>query len=325
MLSLPTVRASNALISTTLPAHLVGVFVGATSGIGEAALKKFAQHVPSPRAYFVGRTQEAADRIVAECKALNPAGEYIFRKGDVSLLRVVDEICEEIKAKEKTINILFLSCGVASFDRSKTAEGIHLLTALVYYARTRFITNLLPLLQAAPALRRVVTVGAAGSEGELDTTDFPALRIPVDQLRGHMSSLMTLGLEAVARTAPDVAFVHNWPGPVRTKLVTYLPEDVLRKTNFMPLDDCGERQLYMATSSRFPPADAADCGGVPLGAGVDVAVGSSGTVGSGMYTVLADCESASLAAPEILVGLRSKGLVQELWEHTEGEFRRVCS
>lgn len=54
---------------------------------------------------------------MAECKALNPQGEYTFVKADVSLIRVVDEVCEQIKAKEKAINILFLSAGLPSMDR----------------------------------------------------------------------------------------------------------------------------------------------------------------------------------------------------------------
>jgi hypothetical protein len=74
-------------------------------------LKQFAKHSSRPRAYFVGRSQEAGDRILSECKALNPDGEYIFRKADVSLIRVVDDVCREIKSKEKAINILCLSPG----------------------------------------------------------------------------------------------------------------------------------------------------------------------------------------------------------------------
>ncbi|KAM3084827.1 hypothetical protein ACMFMG_003276 [Clarireedia jacksonii] len=117
MVSLSQVESSNSLISSSLP-PLVGLFVGATSGIGEAALKNFTKYSNKPRAYFIGRSQDAADRIITECKALNPEGEYIFRKADVSLIRVVDKVCEEIKAKEKFLNILFLSPGVMSMDRS---------------------------------------------------------------------------------------------------------------------------------------------------------------------------------------------------------------
>jgi NADP-dependent 3-hydroxy acid dehydrogenase YdfG len=118
MVTLSDVQFSNSLISSTLPADLVAVFVGATSGIGETTLKQFAKYSRQPRAYLVGRSQDAGDRIVAECKALNSEGEYTFVKADVSLIRVVDEVCEEIKVKEKAVNILFLSAGLPSIDRS---------------------------------------------------------------------------------------------------------------------------------------------------------------------------------------------------------------
>ncbi|KAI1736490.1 NAD(P)-binding protein [Xylaria scruposa] len=324
MVSLSSIRSSNSLISTTLPAGLVGLFVGGTSGVGEAALKKFAQYAARPRAYFVGRSQEAADRILAECRALNPEGSYIFRKADVSLIRNVDEVCEEITTKEKVINILFLSCGVPSMDRSKTTEDIHLLAALNYYSRIRFIDNLLSLIQRAPALRRVVTVGGGGYESELDTTDFPALRVPQDKLRGHLTALVTLGLEAVARRAPDVSFVHDYPGTVRTKLLDYLPEGVLRTLEFMPIDESGERQLYIATSARFPAADRVDAVGVSLGEGIGVAIGTSGVVGSGMYSIGSDCEDVSPSVLELLGVMRRQGLVQEVRQHTEDEFRRAA-
>lgn len=318
MVSLSVIRSSNALISSTFPPGLVALFVGATSGIGEATLKKFAQHTTRPRAYFIGRSQEAADRIVAECQALNPDGLYIFRKADVSLIRVVDEVCEEIKAKERVINLLFLSCGVPSMDRSSK------FAALNYYARYRFITNILPLIQRAPALRRVVTVGGGGYESELDTTDFPALRVPLDKIRGHLTALVTLGLEGVAQTAPDVSFVHDYPGTVRTKLIDYLPEEVLRTLTFMPLDESGQRQLYLATSAMFPPVNGPDTPGVPLGDGLEIAVGTSGGVGSGVYSVGADCESASPAVLKLLNDMRERGLVQEVRQHTEDEFHRIA-
>ena len=118
MVTLSAVRTSNSLISSTFSAGLVAIFIGATNGIGEITLKNFAKSTHQPRAYFIGRSQDAGDRIAAECKALNPGGEYIFRKADVSLIRVVDEVCEEIKEKEKALNLLFMSAGVLRMDRS---------------------------------------------------------------------------------------------------------------------------------------------------------------------------------------------------------------
>jgi hypothetical protein len=63
--------------------------------------------------YFVGRSQEAGDRIAAECRELNSEGEFIFVKADVSLLKNVDDVCRKIASKEKCINLLFLTCGSA--------------------------------------------------------------------------------------------------------------------------------------------------------------------------------------------------------------------
>lgn len=335
MVTLTHVRSSNSHISSTLPPNLVAVFVGATSGIGESTLKQFAKHSRQPRAYFVGRSQDAGDRIVVECRALNPEGEYIFVKADVSLIRVVDEVCDEIKAKEKAINILFLSAGVAVMDRRETSEHLHLLTALSYYARSRFITNLLPLLQHASTLRRVITVGKGGFEGQLDPSDFPASSVPLRAIRGHICTLISLGLESIAKMAPDVSFVHDDPGAVKTALfdrVEGIIGVIMRAYIFVvgywicvPVGECGERQLYLATSARYPPASVGGDGesGVPLGDEVDVARGTNGEIGSGVYSVEWDGTSASPTVQKLLAGYRDKGMVEEVWRHTEGEFNRI--
>lgn len=111
MVTLQTIQSSNLRIGSTLPPGLVAVFVGATSGIGEFTLKRFAKHTRQSRVYFVGRSQEAGDRITSECNALDSEGQYIFVKADTSLIRIVDDVCRDIKSKEKTINVLFLSTG----------------------------------------------------------------------------------------------------------------------------------------------------------------------------------------------------------------------
>jgi NADP-dependent 3-hydroxy acid dehydrogenase YdfG len=58
------IRSSNQKLTTTLPSGLVAVFVGATNGIGEYTIKAFVKYTVKPRVYLVGRSKEAAERIV---------------------------------------------------------------------------------------------------------------------------------------------------------------------------------------------------------------------------------------------------------------------
>lgn len=208
----------------------------------------------------------------------------------------------------------------------ETSEHVHLLAALNYYSRLRFITNLLPLLQNAASLGRIVTVGGGGHEGPLDPTDFPALRVPLLDLRGHLCTLISLGLEAVAKTAPEVSFVHDYPGTVNTALSSRMkgvpPTPIMRVDAYVPVEESGERHLYLATSARFPSVRDRSAA-VRLGDGVGVALGTTGEIGSGVYSVGWDCESASSAVRELLAELREKGMVEEVWRHTEGEFKRI--
>ena len=111
MVLLNDVQESNSRADKALPAGLVGVFVGATSGIGETALREFSRICTQPRVYFIGRSQEAGDRLIAELKQSNPGGHYTFLKTDVSLLKNVDKVCKDIQNKENAVNVLFLSQG----------------------------------------------------------------------------------------------------------------------------------------------------------------------------------------------------------------------
>lgn len=119
MVSLDIIESSNDRIGPTLQAGLVAVFVGGTNGIGETTVRQFAKHAIQPRVYIVGRSQDAGDRITAECKALNPNGEFVFLKRETSLMRNVDEICKELATKEEAINLLFLSVGTLQSGMSK--------------------------------------------------------------------------------------------------------------------------------------------------------------------------------------------------------------
>lgn len=125
MVRLKHVLESNSRIASELPPDLVAVFVGATSGIGRATLLRFASHATQPRVYFVGRSEVKAGQVLAELKQVNPSGTYVFLKADVSLLRNVDKVTEEIKAKESRVNLLFLTNGTLIFGTSERYALTH--------------------------------------------------------------------------------------------------------------------------------------------------------------------------------------------------------
>jgi hypothetical protein len=248
-----------------------------------------------------------------------------------------------------------------------TEEGLRYPVAVAYYARIRLIVNLLPLLRRATDLRRVVSVFTATKEGRIDTNDFDGRHVPLLSQRGHISSIMTLALEAIANDAPEVSsnrnlctlsearyltnsvvgvdddqvsFIHDFPGAVKTNLgkdVKEMPMVVLT-TVFrviaplvtMPFDEAGERQLFFATSARFPPRAPAAAGkgsgaaaGVPLAPGVEIARGTDGNPGSGVYSISMEGESAKPKVEQLLAEYRKNGTLQKVWKHTEGEFTRV--
>lgn len=212
-----------------------------------------------------------------------------------------------------------------------TDEGLYYPAAVTYYGRVRLMVNLAPLMRRAAGLRRVVTVFTATKEGRVDAGDFPARRVSMLSMRGHHSSMTTLSLEAVARRAPEVSFVHDFPGMVQSDLGHDLDAAWARVARsvfnavapFMPTPEAGERQLFMATSARYPASKGGNANGVVLPAGVEVARGTDGEVGSGVYSVNFDGETVPAKVEKLLAGLRAEGVVDKLWEHTEEEFLRI--
>lgn len=359
MVSLKDVEASNALIPSTLPPGLVAVFVGATSGIGEHSLKGFAKNTKGlkPRIYFVGRSQTAADRISAELNGLNPEGQYTFIKADVSSMKAVDDVCNQIKAKEQSINLLFVSQGTVSgegdnckcnLSPSSKSDRILISTAgkertdfvmrVVLYSRIRFMQNLLPQLQRGTALRRVISVFAAAREGAIDFDDISFSKglsfSSMPAFRGHLVSVMALCLEKMAELAPGVTFIHSWPGAVPSNLArgNTVP-DYLMWSLFLVFGpficmrpaECGDRYTYLATSARYPPQNAEKANLIPLAEGVSVIKGNDGQTGSGVYDTNEFGEGAMTKSSEaILASLRAENGVEKVWQHMEERMDRLA-
>jgi NAD(P)-dependent dehydrogenase (short-subunit alcohol dehydrogenase family) len=123
---LDVVRASNAELVQRQP--LVAVFVGGTSGIGEYSVLALARtHGTSGkglRLYIVGRNEKAAERTIAECRQICPAGHFEFVKAnDLALLKDVDDVCarlikieEEVSGGTAKIDILVMTQAYLSLE-----------------------------------------------------------------------------------------------------------------------------------------------------------------------------------------------------------------
>ncbi|KAF2733834.1 hypothetical protein EJ04DRAFT_512866 [Polyplosphaeria fusca] len=341
MVLLDDVLASNAKISAALPPGLVAVFAGATTGIGESTLKTFVRYAIKPRIYLMARSSPSAQRVISECKEINPDADLHFVKVDLSFVKETDRACDEIKSREKTVNVIVLSAGELLLDRQLTKEGLHHFLTATYYTRLRIAQNFIPQLETASKtspIARVLNVAGGTKEGEVDTTDLPALRMPFTRIRPHITSMISLVFETLSDQAPTVSFIHDFPGAVPTPLGHETPGFLgmlyrifmwtlkypLYRWVCVPIKESGERHVYLATSARYPPREG-NAVGVPLQGGTDVESGTDGGKGSGMYAVDWDCDNRSSSVVPVLDRLRKKGVKELVWEHTNGEFVRIAN
>ncbi|KAH8888046.1 NAD(P)-binding protein [Thozetella sp. PMI_491] len=272
MVSLSIVRATNAQISS-LAHPTIAVFVGGTSGIGRAALLELARRkTVSLKVYIVGRNAASHHNLLSQLRSVNPGGEFIFLEAQVTLLSEIKRVTDEIKLRERSIDLLWLSVGALPFDgRKETTEGLSLHIVLAYWGRMLFTVLLLPLLKASPFNPRVLSVLRAGQESaDLDLNDLdvkktaPSKWAYLGRCAAAIETMNSLYLERVAEQNPEVTFIHKFPGLVRTNIFgqgwgtawsvrklmfTYVVPAIVSVTG-MSDDEVGQRCVYTLFSAR---------------------------------------------------------------------------
>lgn len=102
-----------------------------------------------------------------------------------------------------------------------TEEGLNYLMALTHFGRLRFASNLMPLLQKATGLRRVVSAFTGAKEGQVYTNAWQQgqeTKIPLSAIRGHgatmseNSRLFPPTFVRVNTTQPSVWYTHGMRG-----------------------------------------------------------------------------------------------------------------
>ena len=110
--------------------------------------------------------------------------------------------------------------------RTETPEGIDRKMAVNYYSRIRCILNLMPLLEAASnanELSRVITVLAAGSEGEVRMDDLDLKHnFTLHACLAHCVVMNDFAIEQLSKRYPGTSFSHSYPGTVKTGIANEL-------------------------------------------------------------------------------------------------------
>ncbi|KAH7025114.1 uncharacterized protein B0I36DRAFT_387476 [Microdochium trichocladiopsis] len=229
------VRESNAGI-TPADAPRVAVFTGGTAGIGKATLQKLVAVGTEIKVYVIGRNGPTHAGFLDELRASNSKAEIVWLEGQVSLLSETRRLCDEIKSKEKSLDLLFMSAGYVPLGgRKDTSEGYDTTMAMSFWTRALLANQLLPLLRAGASSTssnsttnnnpRVISIYAAGMEKAnipLDDLDLKSKsNFGIMNWAATCASLNTVYLDHLASDPQNagVVFIHNHPGVVETDII----------------------------------------------------------------------------------------------------------
>jgi len=317
MVTIEAIRAANNSISSQ---SLTAVFVGATSGIGLAAIEALLKSTKSSEIFIVGRSSSKFAPTLAKLQDLNTSAKLIFIEAQVSLLKDVDRVCATIKAQESSIDVLWLSQGGLSLSGHElTPEGLNTDLAVTYYSRTLFMHKLMPLLKKS-ADPRIISILAPGNEGALNPTD---LGLSDPKNFGFVSAakqgvtMMSLVMREMSLENPKVSFIHSNPGVVSTAvhhkladtMTGYLtPFSWLLRWAVIPImhlfawtvEQSGQMGLYEVTNERY-----------------------STSTGKNFFRLWENGED--LGAQSTLFNYENDGTQKKVWEHTQEVYDKVLA
>src|ERR1700744_5579494 len=142
------------------------VITGATSGIGEVAAIRLAEH--GARIVFTAREKHRADATMKKLRAANGAAQHAVHMGDLSLLADMKRVAGEI-GQEPQIDVLINNAGALFNTRQETADGLERTFALNHMSYFVITNLLLPRLKGGA--RIVSTSSGAHRRAKLDFAD----------------------------------------------------------------------------------------------------------------------------------------------------------
>ncbi|MBL4935586.1 SDR family NAD(P)-dependent oxidoreductase [Clostridium sp. YIM B02515] len=139
---------------------------GATSGLGQLVAIELVKQ--NAHLVLTARNKERAEATQKILKGINPKAKVDFFYGDLSLMKEVKRVGEEIKASYTKIDILVNNAGLHAFEQRVTSEGFAEMIAVNYLAPWLLTNTLLQTLIESENARIVnVASEASRNHGEL--------------------------------------------------------------------------------------------------------------------------------------------------------------
>ncbi|KAM7215917.1 hypothetical protein V8F06_008675 [Rhypophila decipiens] len=275
------ITSSNERFARERHEGLVCVFMGGTSGIGLATLRRLLTMVQSSTFYVLGRNPARYANDIDQLRKLAPTCRIIFIEAEASLISSVDAACDQIKSAEKKVDLVCMSPGGMPFQGAVyTTEGLETSFAVSYYSRLRLVSNLLLLLRRSPN-SRVLSILNGTKEKRIREDDVGLSKSwSIISLVNHSTLLTSLAFDHLTETAagageaPEgkITFIHATPGFVNTGTprtsypskkdgwLKWLLVTIMQNVSGWiiiyfgkPVKESGERHAYYLTSDTYAP------------------------------------------------------------------------
>lgn len=167
--------------------------------------------------------------------------------------------------------------------------------------------------------------------------DFQGWHMKLMANRDHAASITTLSLESHHKDNPNVSFVHNFPGVVKSGITRGTSGPVFTALKavigvfgslfYMPAEEAGDRHVFLATSARYSTGLEDSAAGVPLSVAGNLAFarGTDGKIGSGVYSINASGESAGPKVEQALLSLRSRGMTEKVMDTINTDIEKALA
>ena len=150
------------------------VITGATSGIGEVAADRLAEH--GARIVFIARNPARGEETLKHLRAIAPDAAHAAYYADLSRLSEMKRVAGEIAAAEPKIDVLVNNAGALFNTRAVTEDGLEKTFAVNHMAYFVVTNGLLGSLKAAQGARIVSTASDAHKGATLDFADLQSER-----------------------------------------------------------------------------------------------------------------------------------------------------